>query len=55
MVPEEVRDADGSKKPNGGNKHERYFYEAAVRGWCSFRTSDQKMEPENGSVHLHRA
>ena len=20
-----------------------------------FRTSDQKMEPENGSVHLHRA
>ena len=34
----------GSKKPNGGKKHERYFNEATFRSRCSFRTSDKKME-----------
>lgn len=32
-------------KPNGGRKHERYFNETVIRGRCSFRTSDEKMEP----------
>lgn len=32
-------------KPNGGRRHERYFNETVIRGRCSFRTSDEKMEP----------
>ena len=35
----------GSKKPNGGKENERYFNETVIRGRCSFRTSDKKMEP----------
>ena len=35
----------GSKKPNGGKKHERYFNEATFRSRCSLWTSDKKMEP----------
>ena len=34
----------GSKKPNGGKNHERYFNEATFRSRCSLRTSDKKME-----------
>ena len=40
------------QKPNGGKKHECYFNETAFRSRCSLWTSDKKMEPENGSVHL---
>ena len=29
----------------GGKKHERYFYEAVIRSWCTFWSSDKKMEP----------
>ena len=35
----------GSKEPNGGKKHERYFNETAFRSRCSLWTSDKKMEP----------
>src|SRR5699024_8495389 len=44
----------GRSKPNGGKKHECYFNETAFRSRCTLRTPDKKMEPENGSVHLHR-
>lgn len=30
---------------HGGRKNERYFNEAVIRGRCTFRTPDKKMEP----------
>lgn len=30
---------------HGGRKNERYFNETVIRGRCTFRTPDKKMEP----------
>ena len=37
----------------GGKKHERNFNETAFGSRCPFRTSDKKIEPQNGGIHLH--
>ena len=55
MVPEGVsadrteKDLRGRIQPKRRKKHERYFNETAFGSRCSFRTSDKKMEPQNGS------
>ena len=41
------------EKPNGGKTHERYFNEAAVGSRSAFWTSNEKMESEDGSLHLY--
>lgn len=44
----------GGKKTEGGNTSCSYFNEAIARSRCSFRSPNTSLEPENGSLHLHR-
>ena len=30
------------------------YWSSIVRGRCSFRTPDKKMEPQDGGIHLYR-
>ena len=41
------------KTKEGGSYNASNFNEKIIRSWCSFWTSDKKMEPKNGSIHLY--
>jgi len=38
----------------GGVKYGGNFDETAARGWCTLWSPNSSLEPENGSLYLHR-